>query len=789
VGENDIDTILKVVNEDAKRPREYGADVPEELEHVCLKALEKDPAARYQGAREFADDLRRFRSGEGVLAKGSTPVMRLVRAARRHRQLLAAGFVGFAVAAVMFGAMRVGGRLRERRRTSESTPVIARGRLEVPLWEARDVSWTGEGWKLGTAGGEETWEADAPAERRLVASGVPDGALRLEFRVDFDKDDAADLAVRLCGHPDRPEEGYHVRVRRSGDRVSIDATRAGAIPRDARARVTAAEGPLPVAIEHRVDGLFVWAGGGAEPALRLFDPAPALPRENREAWISASRGALRLVSLTLLGESADYRRHAISTGDRFFQLQAWDVARERYRFAAPDMPSASIEWEALYRAALCDLQEAESTGNAAGYQLAADGLARVLREAKDRVAWWAAQDALAVAAARLDKATAYADLLPDRQVIAIGPTSAGAVYGENRDRAAESQASALLKTMVLGEAGLAEEDPAAYAEGMRRELLSCHSKPDLHCAFGLASIAERFYRERLWPQAESTYRELLAMADALEAAQKEKGLTDPSGNKKRPEEKEIREISRRLGNPAIVLWIRRVARERLARAQAAAGRPAEAIALLDAWIDAEAKTWSESLSARAPLLMVRADIQRAAGETDAACETYCVLVAAENDIYAVPATIELVRTLAAAGLIDRAFEELDEAEDLRPLFGQVFQFERGLIEVSRGAFPAARGYFEKAAAGRAEGESQTWHGQAAQYVLGRLPRAAVEPLLGQARGTHAHLEWLTGVALELSGKPKEAASAYRRAEGVSPAQESPWFVARARAVALKSAPR
>src|SRR5215472_10193124 len=43
-----------------------------ELPKICMKALEKEPADRYGSAREMADDMERFLSGEPVPALPSS---------------------------------------------------------------------------------------------------------------------------------------------------------------------------------------------------------------------------------------------------------------------------------------------------------------------------------------------------------------------------------------------------------------------------------------------------------------------------------------------------------------------------------------------------------------------------------------------------------------------------------------------------------------------------------------------------------------------------------------------
>lgn len=61
--------LLQVLEDDPRAPRRLKEDVPRDLETVCLKAMAKSPAGRYQRASALADDLRRFLAGEPVLAR------------------------------------------------------------------------------------------------------------------------------------------------------------------------------------------------------------------------------------------------------------------------------------------------------------------------------------------------------------------------------------------------------------------------------------------------------------------------------------------------------------------------------------------------------------------------------------------------------------------------------------------------------------------------------------------------------------------------------------------------
>ncbi len=55
-----VQTLRQVLNETPVSPRMLNPSVPRELEAVCLRCLRKEPGERYPGARELAEELRRF---------------------------------------------------------------------------------------------------------------------------------------------------------------------------------------------------------------------------------------------------------------------------------------------------------------------------------------------------------------------------------------------------------------------------------------------------------------------------------------------------------------------------------------------------------------------------------------------------------------------------------------------------------------------------------------------------------------------------------------------------------
>src|SRR5207245_3505272 len=83
--ETPMDTILQVLERDPAPPRLLNHKIERDLEAICLKCLEKDPAHRYPTAQALADDLAHYRNGEPVSVHSVNLFDRLARTLERRR--------------------------------------------------------------------------------------------------------------------------------------------------------------------------------------------------------------------------------------------------------------------------------------------------------------------------------------------------------------------------------------------------------------------------------------------------------------------------------------------------------------------------------------------------------------------------------------------------------------------------------------------------------------------------------------------------------------------------------
>jgi serine/threonine protein kinase len=124
-GDNVLESLRRVTTEDPAPLSRLAPSTPPDLDAICLKCLEKAPAARYASARELAEDLGRFLNGQPVKARRIGRIRRAGKWARRHPQSVAlAGIVALVTIGCLFYLINDYRAQWELRRKAEQEAVL-----------------------------------------------------------------------------------------------------------------------------------------------------------------------------------------------------------------------------------------------------------------------------------------------------------------------------------------------------------------------------------------------------------------------------------------------------------------------------------------------------------------------------------------------------------------------------------------------------------------------------------------------------------------------------------------
>ena len=86
-----IDIVMQVLKSEPVPPSEAArTPVPKDLEIICQRAMEKEPARRYQTAKALAQDLDRWLQGEPILARPQSTIYRLQKKIRNNPVVVSA---------------------------------------------------------------------------------------------------------------------------------------------------------------------------------------------------------------------------------------------------------------------------------------------------------------------------------------------------------------------------------------------------------------------------------------------------------------------------------------------------------------------------------------------------------------------------------------------------------------------------------------------------------------------------------------------------------------------------
>jgi WD40 repeat protein/tRNA A-37 threonylcarbamoyl transferase component Bud32 len=266
--------VVQILSEEPPSPRKLNSRVPRDLETICLKCLEKDPARRFATALDLAEELRRFERGEPIQTRPVGAFGRAWKWANRRPAVAAlAALCTTALLMLLVGGAwynhRLGDALldaQQQRDFAEKAAAATRSGLYRALVReaqavrsARAVGYRGEVWNaLRHARSLDTDEINL-AELRQQAVGSLGDFLGHPSRL-IDDFDAPLSTIAIS-----PGSDFVAAALRDG-RVEVRQTENGK-----RVAELPAAGPPIVLLEFAANGLSLY-GGNAAGRLLLWKP-------------------------------------------------------------------------------------------------------------------------------------------------------------------------------------------------------------------------------------------------------------------------------------------------------------------------------------------------------------------------------------------------------------------------------------------------------------------------------------------------------------------------------------
>jgi serine/threonine protein kinase len=136
------EVLTAIMTRDPTAPRKVNPKVPQDLETICLKAMEKDPARRYANAEAFAADLRNYLRRDLITARRASLPRRAWKAISR-RPVLATILVAVVVSATAIGGVlwSVGRRSAEEALERQVLDAELAYRSGLYAWRSRSKRW------------------------------------------------------------------------------------------------------------------------------------------------------------------------------------------------------------------------------------------------------------------------------------------------------------------------------------------------------------------------------------------------------------------------------------------------------------------------------------------------------------------------------------------------------------------------------------------------------------------------------------------------------------------------
>ncbi len=124
-----------IAEDEPTPPSQLAPEVPRDLQTIVLKALEKEPARRYDSARAFGEDLRRFLEGDPILARRPSLPYRIGKRLRKNRLVaVVVALLVIATGYALFSSIRARSQVRFAQRLAQEVE-----RLDSRIFQVRSL--------------------------------------------------------------------------------------------------------------------------------------------------------------------------------------------------------------------------------------------------------------------------------------------------------------------------------------------------------------------------------------------------------------------------------------------------------------------------------------------------------------------------------------------------------------------------------------------------------------------------------------------------------------------------
>lgn len=321
-----VETLRQVIEQEPVPPRVLNRGIPRDLETICLKCLQKNPAKRYDTAGELAADLQRFLRGEPIHARAIGTLERVGRWCARNQIVAGLGSTAIALLAIV-AAISTWAYFQQTKLVGEKDELLGKN---GKLLTEKDGLLTEQTKLLNEKDGLVTAQKKLIGEKDLLAKGERKQRINAEIELynsqiarssaEIERGNliAAQLALQSIPFPLRNWEQRYLTRRALGTPFNLEG--------QAGQYVTAQFSP---------DGQWI-AAGGQDRIVHLWDA-------NSGRLVKQLRGHPMFIIRVCFSREGE----RLATLGADGTLILWDIATEQplHRISIPNPPHWSLDYD------------------------------------------------------------------------------------------------------------------------------------------------------------------------------------------------------------------------------------------------------------------------------------------------------------------------------------------------------------------------------------------------------------------------------------------------------------